>query len=191
MHDSHRRRWFALASAMAFATLAHAQSAASAASGTLALANVPPAAREAVLAAIDARHSWNWGTAYELAEKALAADSTLGLARIERIDNNNGPNSDWVNAESRRAATDVLARPVNEATYLAARRVTGANAVRLFAAARAMLPGERRVALDQALVYPGLERVDSLRSLVQIGFRVIHSLLRLILGTRRPAGGRS
>jgi tetratricopeptide (TPR) repeat protein len=138
-----------------------------AAAGTMALANLPAGARDAILAAIDARQNWNFLAAYEHANRALSIDSTFGLARLTRVDVAGAATTTEANAEYARATRDAFNRGVGEATYLSGLRATGVNSTRLLATAREMLPNDRRVALDLALSYVGNDRVDSLRSLVR------------------------
>jgi hypothetical protein len=61
------------------AAAAHAQ--APAAAGTLPLANIAPDARSAYEAGLDAQYAWLPRTAFEHMGRALAVDSTFGLAR--------------------------------------------------------------------------------------------------------------
>jgi tetratricopeptide (TPR) repeat protein len=135
--------------------------------GTMALANLPPGAREAAFAAIDARQTWQWMAAHEHTNRALALDSTFGLARLLRIDLSGAQTVALANAEYQRASADAANRAVGEATYLSGLRSTGVNSTRLLATAREMLPNDRRVALDHVLSIPGQTRIDSLRAMVR------------------------
>ena len=164
-----RRRTLALVHALLLSTAtvqAQVQQGAAAA-GTLTLANIPAGAREALFAAIDARQAWNFLAAYEHANRALSFDSTFALARLTRVDVAGAATGAMATAEYERASRDAFNRNVGEATYLSGLRATGVNSTRLLAAAHAILPNDRRVALDLALSYAGNERLDSLRSLVR------------------------
>jgi hypothetical protein len=134
---------------------------------SLALGNLPAGARDAILASIDARQGWQFMAAYENANKALALDSTIGLARILRTDLTGAPTTAALNEEYRRGLADAASRGLGEYTYATGLRVTGINSHRYLNLARQILPGDRRIALDQALSFLGDERVDSLRSLVR------------------------
>lgn len=151
---------FAVAVTMAWAGRAPAQSL----RDSLALAGLPVGAREAALASIDAAHHWAPRVAHRHAEGALSIDSTFGLARILRLELSGGT-ADYIAAESRRAVSDAAGRVVPEVTYVLARRAAGTWRSQLLASARAMMPGERRIALDHALSLTGAARLDSLRAL--------------------------
>jgi len=133
--------------------------------GTLQLSGVAPAARDAFFAAMDAWHQWAFTEAYELANRAVIADSTFGLARVYRTNIAGGTGSAASIAQYQRAIADAAGRPAPEQTLVLAERATGVNANRLFAAARSAYPNDRRIALDQALALAGQVRIDSLRSL--------------------------
>jgi hypothetical protein len=137
-----------------------------AAAGTLQLNNVAPAARDAFFAAMDAAHRWAFMDAHEQATRALAADSTFGLARVYRMSLGPAATVAATNAQYQRAIADAATRPAPEQTLLLAERFTGENANRLYAAARQAYPSDRNVALEQALALAGRPRIDSLRSLV-------------------------
>lgn len=163
-----RRRTLALVPALLLsAATVQAQVQQGAPAGTMALANLPAGARDAMLAAIDARQTWNFLAAYEHANRALGIDSTFGLARLTRVDVGGAATGALATAEYERASRDSYNRGVAEATYLSGLRATGVNSTRLLSTARAMLPNDRRVALDLALSYVGNDRLDSLRSLVR------------------------
>jgi tetratricopeptide (TPR) repeat protein len=147
--------------ALAAAAQAPASPAAPAA-GTLPLTGLPAGAREAFFASIDAAHQWAWVAADEHATRALALDSTFGLARVYRNELRALGNQ---HAEARRGTADAAGRSVPEMTFLLGLRADGVNAARLLGAARAMFPNDRRIALDQALQFAGAERIDSLRAL--------------------------
>jgi tetratricopeptide (TPR) repeat protein len=132
--------------------------------GTLQLANRPAEARDAFLAGLDATHNWSWKVADDLFAKTLALDSTFGLARILRAEGRNGPTPAIVAEEFRRGLSDASGRPIPEQTFALAHRAVAPNSGRLFAAARTMLPADRRVALDHALALAGNTRLDSLRA---------------------------
>ncbi|MBI3789783.1 MAG: hypothetical protein HY275_02760 [Gemmatimonadetes bacterium] len=134
--------------------------------GTLTLAGIAPEARDAVFAAIDAAQGWRFFEAGEAANRAVTLDPAFGLARAVRL-SITGAAPDVVATESRRATQDGAGRPTPEATYLAAILANGANANRLFGAAHAMLPNDRRIALDYANSFIGTTRLDSLRALVR------------------------
>jgi len=163
-----RRRWSAVVLAVpVLASTLLAQAPAAAPPGTLALAGLPAGAREAAFASIDASQSWQFMAGYEQAVKALSIDSTFGLARALRLSAGGAATVSMANAEGPRATADAAGRPVAEATYLAALRAAGTDANRLYGAAHAMLPNDRRIALDFANSFTGVTRTDSLRSLVR------------------------
>jgi tetratricopeptide (TPR) repeat protein len=130
--------------------------------GTLALANLPEAARSAYLRGVDAYYTWEPLAAYRFMTEALAADSTFGLARTVAAFYRGGPT---VAAEGRRATADAVTRPVPEQTVVLANRAAGVNRVRLLTAARAMMPNDHRLAYDHAIALTGGARIDSLRAL--------------------------
>jgi hypothetical protein len=134
---------------------------------SMALNNLPAGARDAILASIDARQGWQIMAAYENANRALSIDSTIGLARILRTDLSGGTSTAAVTEEYRRGLADAAARGLGEYTYATGLRVTGINSHRYLNLARQILPGDRRIALDQAISFLGDERIDSLRSLVR------------------------
>lgn len=136
-----------------------------AAAGTLQLNNVPPAARDALFSAMESYHSWAFADAYDQATRALAEDSTFGIARQYRLFLAGAPTVAASNAEYARAVRDAAARSVPEMTYVLALRAGGANANRLFATTRTFFPNERRIALEHAVSFTGNERIDSLRAL--------------------------
>jgi tetratricopeptide (TPR) repeat protein len=140
------------------------QSGVAAPAGTLALANVNAAARDAILSALSETATWRFGSAYEHASRALAIDSTLGLARIMR-EYYRGSGNPAALSEYQRGLRDMSTRPIPELTLGLGIAATGINAARLLAAAAAMYPNDRNVALQYTLSLIGRERVDSLRSL--------------------------
>ncbi len=144
---------------------AQVQQAGAAAAGTLQLNNIPPAARDALFSAMDAFHSWSFGSAQEQLDRALAVDSTFGIARQYRLVITSAPTVAAGNAEYARAVRDASARSVPEMTYVLAMRAAGANANRLWGTTRAFFPNDRRIALDHAVSFIGNERIDSLRAL--------------------------
>jgi tetratricopeptide (TPR) repeat protein len=166
-HPVRRRTLLLVPALLLSAATAKAQVQQGAPAGTMALANLPAGARDAMFAAIDARQGWNFLAAYEHANRALSIDSTFGLARLTRVDVGGAATGAMATAEYERASRDASNRGVGEATYLSGLRATGVNSTRLLSTARAMLPNDRRVALDLALSYVGNDRLDSLRSLVR------------------------
>lgn len=166
-----RRRNVAVAAALALALIASTSPAQvqqqGATAGTLQLANIAPAARDAFFGGLDAYHTWDFAGAKAHLDRALAHDSTFGLARQFRLFLTSAPSTAAGNAEAARAAREAATRAVPEMTLGLAYRAAGANANRLFATARAMYPNDRRVALDHALSFAGEERLDSLRALVR------------------------
>jgi tetratricopeptide (TPR) repeat protein len=135
--------------------------------GTLQLANVPPAARDAFISAMEAWHNWGFAQAHDDVNRALAADSTFGLARQYRNLLASATTVAQSNAEFTRAVSDASARSVPEMTYVLALRAGGANANRLYATTRGFFPNDRRIALEHANSFIGEERIDSLRAMVR------------------------
>jgi tetratricopeptide (TPR) repeat protein len=138
--------------------------AAAATAGTIALANVDARARAAILGAFAENANWHFMAAYEHANDALSIDSTLGLARIIR-EYHRGNGNPVALPEYQRGVRDMSARPIPEITFGLGIAAAGVNATRLLAAAVAMYPNDRYVALQYALSLTGKPRVDSLRSL--------------------------
>lgn len=138
-----------------------------AAAGTLQLSNITPAARDALFAGMDAYHAWAFSESLDQLNRALSADSSFALARAYRAMTANAATAAQNNAEYVRAVRDAASRTPPEITLILAMRAAGANRNRLFATARAMYPGDRRIALEHALSYVGEERIDSLRALAQ------------------------
>jgi tetratricopeptide (TPR) repeat protein len=168
-HAVRRRRFVVPAALLLLSSAAQSQvqQGAAAPAGTLALTGVSTAAREAVFAAIDARQTWHFLAAHEHANRALSVDSTFALARVIRVANSGAATAALATAENERASKDAASRGAGEATYVSGLRSTGVTANRLLGAARAMMPSDRRVALDHALSFVANERIDSLRSLVR------------------------
>jgi tetratricopeptide (TPR) repeat protein len=162
----HRRPLTAVALLLIAHTLP-AQVQQGAAAGTMQLNNVTPAARDALLSAMESWHTWAFAQAHDDVNRAVAADSTFGLARQYRLFVANAPTLAQGNAEFARASRDAAARSVPEMTYVLALRAGGANANRLFGTTRGFFPNDRRIALEHANSFIGTERLDSLRALVR------------------------
>ncbi len=115
--------------------------------------------------ALDAFQAWSNTEGYVHAQRALALDSSFGLARALLARYRAGPSAD---AERNRAAVDAARGSAAEAVIaLAMRAGSTPAAATLWNTAVELVPNDPRVTLDRALSLTGNARVDALRAAVK------------------------
>lgn len=131
-----------------------------AASGRLTPADPRGTAISEYLIALDDYQSWSWTDGFAHVQRALAIDSSFGLARALYARYRGGPT---VSAEAARAASDAVHATTPEAVIALANYTTGPASEGLWDLAVKLLPNDPRVALDRALTMTGRQRIDALR----------------------------
>ncbi|MGE5731022.1 MAG: hypothetical protein ACM37U_03715, partial [Gemmatimonas sp.] len=136
------------------------QQGAATAGGRLSLADPRASAITEYLAALDAYQNWSWTEGFPHLQRALAMDSSFGLARALYARYRGGPTA---SAEAARAARDAVHATAPEAVIALANYTTGPASEGLWDLAVKLLPNDPRVALDRALALTGRARIDALR----------------------------
>jgi tetratricopeptide (TPR) repeat protein len=163
--SSSRTRLVGLTASLALtASLLVAQAQPGANAGRLVPANPRATAITEYEAALDAWQGWSWPEGYQHARRALAADSSFGLARALHARYRGGPTA---GAEYVQAAADAARGPVPEALLALAIRSGGAAGPVMWNTAAQLFPNDPRVALDRALALAGPARLDALRETVK------------------------
>ncbi len=130
------------------------------ASGRLSPADPRGTAISEYLIALDDYQTWSWTDGFAHVQRALAMDSSFGLARALYARYRGGPT---VSAEAARAARDAVLGTPPEAVIALANYTTGPASAGLWDLAVKLRPNDPRVALDRALAMTGRPRIDALR----------------------------
>ena len=161
--SNHRNRSVAVVVLLAFAApplVAQVQQQ-GAAMGKLVIADPRATAVTEYEKALDAIQSWSNAEGFAHAQRALALDSSFGLARALVARYRGGPTAA---AERNRAAVDAARGTAPEAVIALAMRAVGTPAAAaLWNTAVELVPNDPRVSLDRALTLDGKARVDALR----------------------------
>lgn len=161
--SSHRNRLVAVVVLLAFAgpPLEAQVQQQGAAMGKLVIADPRATAVVEYEKALDAFQSWSTAEGFSHAQRALALDSSFGLARALVSRYRAGP---MAAAERNRAAVDAARGSAAEAVIALAFRAVGTPAAAaLWNTAVELVPNDPRVSLDRALSLEGKARVDALR----------------------------
>jgi tetratricopeptide (TPR) repeat protein len=164
MQTGRRRLGGAVAAALVGAQLLGAQVQQGAGANRLSPADPRAAAITEYNAALDAYQSWSWTEGFAHVQRALALDSSFGLARALYARYRGGPTA---GAERTRAASDAVRGTAPEAVIALATSTSGEASAALWDVAAKLVPNDPRVALDRALNLAGRERTAALREVTK------------------------